>query len=129
MAFSRAQDQKATHFGEHRGITCDGCGAGPIFGYRYRCRNCPNHDICETCFERWDGGKGSMANGLAKQNISLDAKDHDFYLHKAEGFKPMVKGNASAAAAKAKPGPNAPCHCGSGKKYKKCCLQEDNKKL
>ena len=70
-----------------------------------------------------------MANGLAKQNISLDAKDHDFYLHKAEGFKPMVKGNASAAAAKAKPGPNAPCHCGSGKKYKKCCLQEANKKL
>ena len=71
----------------------------------------------------------AFLNGLAKQNISLDAKDHDFYLHKAEGFKPMVKGNASAAAAKAKPGPNAPCHCGSGKKYKKCCLQEDNKKL
>jgi len=20
---------------------------------------------------------------------------------------------------------NAPCHCGSGKKYKKCCLRED----
>jgi uncharacterized protein YecA (UPF0149 family) len=22
-------------------------------------------------------------------------------------------------------GRNDPCHCGSGKKYKKCCLQED----
>ena len=24
-----------------------------------------------------------------------------------------------------KPGPNDPCHCGSGKKYKKCCMQKD----
>ena len=22
-------------------------------------------------------------------------------------------------------GPNDPCHCGSGKKYKKCCMQKD----
>ena len=24
-----------------------------------------------------------------------------------------------------KPGPNDPCHCGSGQKYKKCCMQKD----
>ena len=24
-----------------------------------------------------------------------------------------------------RPGPNDPCHCGSGKKYKKCCMQKD----
>jgi len=24
--------------------------------------------------------------------------------------------------------PNEPCHCGSGKKYKKCCMLEDEKK-
>jgi hypothetical protein len=63
----------------------------PIIGYRYRCKSCPNHDICEACYERWDGGKGSMANGLAKQTISLDPKDHDFYIHKERGFKPLVK--------------------------------------
>ena len=27
-----------------------------------------------------------------------------------------------------KPKPNAPCHCGSGKKYKKCCLHNDGQK-
>jgi len=25
----------------------------------------------------------------------------------------------------ARPGRNDPCHCGSGKKYKHCCLQKD----
>ena len=25
----------------------------------------------------------------------------------------------------AKPGRNDPCHCGSGNKYKKCCLAKD----
>ena len=24
-------------------------------------------------------------------------------------------------------GRNEPCHCGSGKKYKKCCMAEDDK--
>jgi len=85
------QEQKAAYFGEHQGITCDGCGAVPIIGYRFRCKNCPNHDICEACHERWDNGKGSMANGLAKQQISLDPKDHDFFIHKERGFKPLVK--------------------------------------
>ena len=25
-----------------------------------------------------------------------------------------------------KPGRNQPCHCGSGKKYKKCCFKKDS---
>jgi hypothetical protein len=28
----------------------------------------------------------------------------------------------------ARPGRNEPCHCGSGKKYKHCCLTKDDKK-
>ena len=28
-----------------------------------------------------------------------------------------------------KPGRNDPCHCGSGKKYKKCCLRADEHKV
>jgi hypothetical protein len=28
----------------------------------------------------------------------------------------------------AKPGRNEPCHCGSGRKYKHCCLEKDNAK-
>ena len=26
----------------------------------------------------------------------------------------------------ARPGRNEPCHCGSGRKYKQCCLQKDD---
>jgi hypothetical protein len=28
----------------------------------------------------------------------------------------------------ARPGRNEPCHCGSGRKYKQCCLEKDEKK-
>jgi hypothetical protein len=28
----------------------------------------------------------------------------------------------------ARPGRNEACHCGSGRKYKLCCLEKDNKK-
>ena len=115
------QDQKATHFGEHRGITCDGCGTAPIIGYRYRCRKCANHDVCEACYERWAGGNGTVANGLAKQTISLDPKDHDFFVHKENGFKPLVKQQGPTAKSEKKVKPNDPCPCGSGKKHKKCC--------
>lgn len=31
----------------------------------------------------------------------------------------------TAAATIAKPGRNEPCYCGSGKKYKQCCLAKD----
>ncbi len=36
----------------------------------------------------------------------------------------MVKGNQNH-----KTGRNDPCHCGSGKKYKKCCLKKDRTNL
>jgi hypothetical protein len=29
----------------------------------------------------------------------------------------------------ARPGRNEPCHCGSGRKYKQCCLEKDNAAL
>ena len=28
-----------------------------------------------------------------------------------------------------KPGRNDPCHCGSGKKYKRCCFKRDRERL
>lgn len=28
-----------------------------------------------------------------------------------------------------RPGRNEPCHCGSGRKYKQCCLEKDNAAL
>jgi len=114
-------EQKTNYFGEHPGITCDGCGVGPIFGYRYHCKSCANHDVCEACFDAWQ--KGSMKNQLNKQTLSSNASDHNFVLHKDKTFKASVKGGGSGLTAKQpkQPKPNDPCTCGSGKKYKKCC--------
>merc|ERR1719284_2251354 len=47
------EEKGTSYFGDHAGITCDGCATTPIFGYRYRCKQCPNHDICETCYDSW----------------------------------------------------------------------------
>jgi len=37
------------HF-QHYGITCDGCGANPIVGPRFKCESCPDYDLCSTCY-------------------------------------------------------------------------------
>ena len=46
---AKETEQKAAFFGEHAGITCDGCGAVNIVGFRYQCTVCPNFDLCESC--------------------------------------------------------------------------------
>jgi len=33
----------------HYGISCNGCKALPIVGYRYKCTVCPDFDYCEEC--------------------------------------------------------------------------------
>ncbi|KAH7394290.1 hypothetical protein BKA66DRAFT_567245 [Pyrenochaeta sp. MPI-SDFR-AT-0127] len=33
----------------HAGIRCDVCQTMPIKGLRWRCRTCPNHDVCNAC--------------------------------------------------------------------------------
>ena len=38
LAGLKLQQEKTMYFGEHPGITCDGCGACPMVGYRYKCK-------------------------------------------------------------------------------------------
>lgn len=33
----------------HEYVICDGCGANPISGTRYKCYECPDFDLCEKC--------------------------------------------------------------------------------
>jgi len=31
-------------------VVCDGCGARPIKGFRYKCKSCDNFDYCSVCY-------------------------------------------------------------------------------
>ena len=33
----------------HSDIKCNNCGAYPIIGYRYKCIECPNYNLCDEC--------------------------------------------------------------------------------
>ena len=43
------QKEKVSDKVIHTGITCDGCGASPIVGIRYKCSICDDFDYCEAC--------------------------------------------------------------------------------
>ena len=95
----------------------------PMVGLRYRCSVCPNHDLCETCYEEWKT-QDVVPNGLGRKTISKDPKDHEFRLFKDRGFHPIRRANAPVqqlrTGSKIKPNDTCP-KCDSGKKYKKCC--------
>lgn len=107
-------------FGTHTGITCDGCGVLPIIGYRWRCRNCKNHDLCDSCYDVFKGGKLLHAN--ARRNpVSMSLDHHEFFCLAEQGSFKGMSDNSSVPKKTKKVKPNEPCPCGSGKKYKKCC--------
>lgn len=58
----------------------------------------------------------ALFGGLGRDSYS-DDNDYE------ESPKPLPE--ATKPRPKAKIGRNEPCHCGSGKKYKKCCLKKD----
>ncbi|OOF96115.1 hypothetical protein ASPCADRAFT_130435 [Aspergillus carbonarius ITEM 5010] len=49
LLYHIAEDQARRDGYIHRGVTCNSCGAMPILGIRYRCANCIDYDLCETC--------------------------------------------------------------------------------
>jgi len=51
---SQAPEMIDTGLVQHLNVACDGCGASPIIGIRYKCSVCKNFDFCETCEERVD---------------------------------------------------------------------------
>ncbi|XP_022230578.2 protein ref(2)P [Drosophila obscura] len=38
-----------SNFVIHDAVECDGCGLSPLVGFRYKCVQCPNFDLCQRC--------------------------------------------------------------------------------
>lgn len=36
---------------KHDGIKCDICDTTPIVGTRFKCQQCPDFDLCQSCFD------------------------------------------------------------------------------
>jgi Ca2+-binding EF-hand superfamily protein len=49
LLFRVSEDNARRNAYVHRGCACNGCGLIPIRGIRYRCANCADFDLCETC--------------------------------------------------------------------------------
>ncbi|KAI9840112.1 MAG: hypothetical protein M1837_001916 [Sclerophora amabilis] len=49
LLYHIAEEQARREGYVHRGVTCNSCGTMPILGIRYRCANCVDFDLCETC--------------------------------------------------------------------------------
>ncbi|KAH8883815.1 EF-hand [Thozetella sp. PMI_491] len=49
LLFRVSEDNAHRNAYVHRGCQCNACGVTPIRGIRYRCANCADFDLCETC--------------------------------------------------------------------------------
>lgn len=49
LLFRVSEDNARRNAYVHRGCMCNACGLLPIRGIRYRCANCADFDLCETC--------------------------------------------------------------------------------
>lgn len=49
LLYRIAEEQARKDGYVHRGISCNSCNTLPIRGIRYRCANCADVDLCETC--------------------------------------------------------------------------------
>ncbi len=54
----------------HTHIICDGCGISPIVGFRYKCSQCPDYDLCQVC----------EAKGIHSEHIFIKIRE-DVHAH------------------------------------------------
>jgi len=72
-----------------------------------------------------ESGKGSWEDGEVKEDRhvrTLEAVCVQHEIDHLNGIRCLDRVVDTTIRVEKKPGRNEPCHCGSGKKYKKCCI-------
>src|SRR3989344_688074 len=106
-------------FGEDKGLFYDGSDDESAICYAFLC----DHYFAEMlpgiiCFSGKEEYVKGFADILSREGIEY---------HPPENIADVGKEMAAAHNKLRKLGKNEHCHCGSGKKYKKCCLNRDVK--
>ena len=57
----------------HEGVKCDSCGKENITGVRYKCMECPNYDMCESCMAK---PRGTTIQSTASVEDRGHTSDH-----------------------------------------------------
>ena len=77
--------------------------------------------------DRGETGKGSWEKSEVKEDRQLRTLESVCVQHEIDhlnGLVCMDRKIDTTYRAEKKPGRNEPCHCGSGKKFKKCCINK-----
>ena len=67
-------ENKKTHFG----VKCDGCGAFPIVGCRYKCAICDNFDYCEECEKKLSQKHGHPLLKIREPGMKINIMKNPF---------------------------------------------------
>lgn len=63
----------------HRHVRCDGCGASPITGPRWKCQTCPTFDFCRGCYDSKPHANDHKFKRIAP-SVTQAAYDHEVHL-------------------------------------------------
>lgn len=61
----------------HKNIACNECKVFPIVGYRYRCLECPDYNLCEKC-EKTVEHEHNFIKYVSEENNSLIIKNNKY---------------------------------------------------
>ena len=77
--------------------------------------------------DRGESGKGSWEDDEVENDRELRTLEAVCIQHEIDhlnGIRCLDKAADTTIRVEKKPGRNEPCHCGSGKKFKKCCINK-----
>lgn len=83
-------------------------------------------DVYQYYYESDSNNRSSLGNTVAKDSLDIFKDTPDNFYRNSNQGKYINDNNYQSIAKKIlkkETGRNDPCHCGSGKKYKKCCLK------